>query len=65
MKFDKFRPLALKTRIARLSQAEGFPKSGHNYVYSNNVCYISTSCISLVIYNILCTVGKSQYTCDP
>ena len=36
-----------------------------NYVYSNNVCYISTSCISLVIYNILCTVGKSPYTCDP
>ena len=34
MKFDKFQPLALKTRIARiarLSHAEGFPKSGHIY----------------------------------
>ena len=35
MKFIKFRPLAIKTRIApiaRLSHTEGFPKSGHIYV---------------------------------
>ena len=32
MKFDKFRPLALRTRIARLSHKVGFHVDGHIYM---------------------------------
>ena len=44
MKFIKFRPLAIKTRIApiaRLSHTEGFPKSGHICGFNENgdFCY--------------------------
>ena len=49
MKFDKFRPLALITRIARLSHAEGFPKSGHILWPINVYNYMS-------LYNVMSTM---------